>query len=312
MPPDTVPSSAVNSAADDSKRDLCASAASQRIEREAARGIGNVAKAEAMKRRSDMARKQEELSKQQNWKTTASLSISSTFHSSKRSEPVIQEADAINSPAPDQPGAAEDDHTDIECDAPPGPPLCDKCGEEHATRMCPYFQKGRDNHPDATENYGRGPPAHARAATGDRAVFHNATLVRQPGDGSCLYHGLHHGLLKAGKASADIHCLRRELASFLLAHSEMSHNGNTLRQWVEWETPGLPLEDYVERIAQSGWGGGVELACCALSRGVNVHVYHPLPGDRYERVSCFDVDGASHTVHMLFVGRMHYDSLDLH
>ena len=81
---------------------------------------------------------------------------------------------------------------------------------------------------------------------------------------------------------------------------------------MEWEIPNLPLEDYVERISETGWGGGVELVCCALSKGVNVHVYHPLPGDRYERVSCFDVDGASHTVHMLFEGGMHYDSLELH
>ena len=40
-----------------------------------------------MKRRSEMAMKQEELSKQQTWKTTASLSSSSTSHSSKRSLP---------------------------------------------------------------------------------------------------------------------------------------------------------------------------------------------------------------------------------
>jgi ubiquitin C-terminal hydrolase len=87
QPPTGMPSCGVASAADESKRDLRASAASERIEREAARGIGNIAKMDAMKRRSDMAMKQQELSKQQKWKTTASSSSSSASPSSQRSPP---------------------------------------------------------------------------------------------------------------------------------------------------------------------------------------------------------------------------------
>ena len=218
----------------------------------------------------------------------------------------------MSSPAPNQPSGADDDHTDLECDAPPVPPVCDKCGGDHATRHCPHFKNDRENHKDALENYGRGPPAHAKASTGDYFLLHSATVVRQPGDGSCLYHGLQYGLRKIGKASADSQRLRRELASFLLVNSALTQSGDTLREWVEWEHPGVSLEQYVNRIARSGWGGAVELACCALSRGVNVHVYHRLPSGSFERVSCFDVDDASHTVHMLFVGGMHYGSLELH
>ena len=137
-------------------------------------------------------------------------------------------------------------------------------------------------------------------------------VVPQPSDGSCLYHGLQYGLRKIGKASADSHLLRNELASFLLDNSDLTQSGDTLREWVEWEHPGVSVEQYVNRIARSGWGGAVELACCALSKGVNIHVYHRLPSGSFERVSCFDVDNASHTVHMLYQGGVHYDSLEPH
>ena len=81
---------------------------------------------------------------------------------------------------------------------------------------------------------------------------------------------------------------------------------------MEWEHAGVSLEWYVERISTEGWGGGVEMACCALSRGVNVHVYQQLPSGSFLRFSCWNVDNASHTVHMLFRGGTHYDSLELH
>ena len=92
----------------------------------------------------------------------------------------------------------------------------------------------------------------------------------------------------------------------------LTQPGNTLREWVESEHFGESFEQYVNRIARSGWGGAVELACCALSNDVNVHVYHRLPSGSFERVSCFDVDNASHTVPMLYPGGVHYHSLEPH
>ncbi len=175
-----------------------------------------------------------------------------------------------------------------------------------------HFSKDRENHKDAVENYGRGLPAHAKARTGDYLLLHSARIVDQPADGHCLYHGLQHGLRKIGKQSADVHRLRQELAAFLLNNSHLTVSGNTLRQWVEWEHRGVSLEAYVHRIAITGWGGAVEMACCALSRGVNVHVYQRLPSGSYERLCCFDAENASHTVHMLYRGGVHYDSLELH
>ena len=50
--------------------------------------------------------------------------------------------------------------------------------------------------------------------------------------------------------------------------------------------------------------------CFARSKGVNVHVYK-MNGDCFERITCFDVANASHTIHMLHLGGSHYDSLEL-
>ena len=82
---------------------------------------------------------------------------------------------------------------------------------------------------------------------------------------------------------------------------------------MEWETRGESLEQYVKRIAQFGWGGAVEMVCCALSKGVNVHVYEKsFSKDSFERFPCHDVANASHTIHMLHQGSSHYDNLELH
>ena len=191
-------------------------------------------------------------------------------------DPVVQDADAMSPPVPNQPSGADDDHTDLECDAPPVPPACGKCGGAHASDQCPHYQNDRENHKDAQENLGRGHPARARASTGDYFLLPcaSARVVRQPGDGSCLYHALLYGLDNNYKASAETALmLRHELASFLLDNSHLTQSGDTLREWVEWEDPSVSLERYVRRQAELGWGGAIEIVCCALSKGVNVHGY---------------------------------------
>ena len=95
---DGMPYCVGTSAADVTKRDLCASAASHRIEREAARGIGDLAKAQAMKRRSEIAMKQEELERLHTWRTTPSVSSSATLQNAKN-VPSRDPASALSSPS---------------------------------------------------------------------------------------------------------------------------------------------------------------------------------------------------------------------
>jgi len=131
--------------------------------------------------------------------------------------------------------------------------------------------------------------------------------MRQPGDGSCLFHSLNHGLCCGGSAQS----LRREIAHFLQQNPSLEIAGDTLEEWVRWDS-NASVGDYARRIAVSGWGGGIEMACCSLLKNVNVHVYesaHRGCGSEFKRISCFDSPNASRTIHVLYQGGVHYDAL---
>lgn len=183
--------------------------------------------------------------------------------------------------------------------------VCDKCDGKHPSDRCPFFHKDREKHKDAWVNYGRRGDPHQMGASGGNFVLRRARVVRQPGDGSCLFHSLNNGLNSGGSASS----LRREIASFLQQNPTMQIAGDTLEEWVRWDSCSS-VNDYARRIAISGWGGGIEMACCSLLKHVNVHVYENFGrGSEFKRISCFDAPSAVKTVHVLYQGGVHYDAL---
>ena len=179
---------------------------------------------------------------------------------------------------------------------------CDRCDGEHETEQCPIFKKPRDDHPDATR---RKPPEMGRP--GGNFVLQNARVVRQPGDGSCLFHSMTYGL---GTGSART--LRRELAQWIERNPETSIADTPVRDWVRWDS-NRTVSQYARSIGVSGWGGGMEMAACARLKNVNVHVYESrsmLKGGGYKRISCFDAPrGGRKTIHVLYQGGVHYDAL---
>lgn len=60
-----------------------------------------------------------------------------------------------------------------------------------------------------------------------------ARVVRQPPDGSCLYHSLSYGLRDGSSSST----LREELASFIAANPTLEISGSTLTDWVRTREP---------------------------------------------------------------------------
>jgi hypothetical protein len=105
--------------------------------------------------------------------------------------------------------------------------------------------------------------------------------------------------------------LRREIAEFLQHNPTQQIAGDTLEEWVRWDS-NASVKDYARRIAVSGWGGGIEMACCALMKNINVHVYETVRssfGSEFKRISCFDVPSATKTIHVLYQGGVHYDAL---
>jgi hypothetical protein len=59
----------------------------------------------------------------------------------------------------------------------------------------------------------------------------DAMVIRQPRDGSCLYHALIHGL----GHSLSILDLRKELVGFVRQHFDMKFHGQSLETWIKWE-----------------------------------------------------------------------------
>mmetsp|Transcript_25846 Transcript_25846/g.74471 ORF Transcript_25846/g.74471 Transcript_25846/m.74471 type:complete len:384 (+) Transcript_25846:209-1360(+) len=190
---------------------------------------------------------------------------------------------------------------------------CDKCDGKHPSDRCPHFHKDREKHKDAWVNYGRKGNPHQMGASGGNFVLRSARVIRQPGDGSCLFHSLCHGLRSCSTVGCRADALRRELAQFLQRNPSLQIAGDTLEEWVRWDSNST-VADYARRMAISGWGGGIEMACCSVLKSVNVHVYENVgrgSGSEFKRISCFDApNGASKTtIHVLYQGGVHYDAL---
>merc|ERR1740117_1925205 len=122
-----------------------------------------------------------------------------------------------------------------------GKPKCDKCDGPHITDNCPHFKgKLREDHKDAWNNYGRKHPVTMGENCGNY-VLRNAKVLRQPGDGSCLFHSLVFGLQGAvgnqrqqqhwqgrGGGGGSAGELRRELAGFVMENPRLEIAGDTL------------------------------------------------------------------------------------
>jgi len=140
---------------------------------------------------------------------------------------------------------------------------------------------------------------------GGNFVLRSARVLRQPGDGNCLFHSLNACLASGGSAST----LRREIATFLQQNPSLEIAGDTLEEWVRWDSNST-VSEYAKRMAYAGWGGGIEMACCSLLKKVNVHVYEAIRrGSEFKRISCFDSPTPTKTIHVLYQGGVHYDAL---
>ncbi len=136
-------------------------------------------------------------------------------------------------------------------------------------------------------------------------VLRSARVVRQPGDGSCLFHALSYGLRDGSTA----HALRRQVAVFIESNPALTISDSPLQDWVRWDS-GCSVSSYCRRMTQGGvWGGGIEMAAVSHMKGVNVFVYEGNEARGFKRISSFEVPGASRTVRVLYGGRVHYDAL---
>ena len=90
---------------------------------------------------------------------------------------------------------------------------CDKCDGRHATELCPHFKKARESHPDGQKNF-------YKTLGGDSSLpgkcILAARVIRQPGDGNCLFHSMSYGL-----GDCDARSLRSDICNFINEHPNL-------------------------------------------------------------------------------------------
>ena len=106
--------------------------------------------------------------------------------------------------------------------------VCDKCDGKHATEKCPHFKKERDSHPDAQKNFYQ-KLLEAKSSLPGQMIA-RANVIRQPGNGSCLFHSLATGL--GGDANATK--LRAEICAFIAANPDFKICETPLSDWIKW------------------------------------------------------------------------------
>lgn len=182
---------------------------------------------------------------------------------------------------------------------------CDKCDGKHETDSCPYYKKDRESHPDAQ----KGKKHLGGLSKLPGALLKTARVVRQPGDGSCLFHSISHGLGDGSTANS----LRQEICRFITNNPNFKISDTPLADWVKWDS-GVTCRDYASRMSRGAWGGGIEMALAAHIKSINLHVYEYTSGgllssSGYKRISAFDVPShpeRKHTVRVLYCGGVHY------
>ena len=181
---------------------------------------------------------------------------------------------------------------------------CEKCDGLHDTAACTFYRKERENHPDARRT-------RALGSSEERVleVLPMARVVRQPPDGSCLFHSLSHGLRDGSTAMS----LRRQIGSFMQAHPELLISDSPLREWVRWDS-GTSMQAYVRKIMHgNAWGGGIEMAVFAIMKRVSVHVYQTTWDGAFLRISRFPAPGGgdnNRVVRVLYRGGVHFDAIE--
>lgn len=205
---------------------------------------------------------------------------------------------------------------------------CDKCDGKHATFKCPYFKKPRDKHKDAFEHYsgdhehdegsggggsGKGKPSVRSGPPPPPPLPNGTRVVAQPGDGSCLFHSLSHGMrdAKLGSRHVDAEGIRGTVAAFIEQHPDADLGGTPLSSWIEWES-GMEVSAYCARMRTVGeWGGALEIAIASRIWEMSIHVYERAGGS-FKLISAFDgspKQAGAAIVRVLYSGRCHYDAL---
>ncbi len=170
-----------------------------------------------------------------------------------------------------------------------------KCAQAHATASCPFFNCiDRSTHHDAQydDRYWK----ENRAKQGN-AVLQDGDVVKQPGDGSCVFHSLASGLSRLGIVLTGKQ-LRNEVAVWMPAHVTTVLVGSTLEDWILTDLK-MSVAAHANDISNDAWGGSIEMVVVAYMFKSEIRVFERSSSDgganSFKLISRFDArfDGSA-------------------
>ena len=151
----------------------------------------------------------------------------------------------------------------------------------------------------------------------------SATVVRAPGDNSCLYHSLSYNLNRE-----ELYDNAHEINNgFTLQHlvNDYIRENLSVVIWTSLEVcesfaeaivgEGYNTSDYYARMSlNSSWGGMIEICAVAEMFHVNIEIFESTadPNRRFQWIGTFKYslnDTRTKSLYILYTGNNHYDSL---
>lgn len=260
----------------------------ERLEKEKQREEERQAKARDEERKQEVAKKAARVVAEKSLEQSTGLPPRENVHEPQRALLAALAPATSPAPAPTKPN---------------GP--CDKCDGPHDTDECPHFKKPRDDHKDAFENYQKTQKSGSDKVEEVKLSSSSCRVLPQPGDGSCLFHSMNHGLKGSGASG-----LRAEIADYIAAHPSEEVAGNPVSDWVLWDSGEDPASYARSMRAGSRWGGAMEIALCAKLRHAFIEIFERR-SDHFVRIASFGDSCEANRIRLLYGGRIHYDALEV-
>ncbi|KAJ1453721.1 hypothetical protein M885DRAFT_567181 [Pelagophyceae sp. CCMP2097] len=104
----------------------------------------------------------------------------------------------------------------------------EKCDGPHETALCPHYNGGRIDHPNGKRNKFKD----ILGADEGNTYLARAGVFWKPGDGSCLFHSLAHGLSRLDETEFGVLGpeLRKLLTDWYKSHQDTRINESPLRE----------------------------------------------------------------------------------
>lgn len=190
----------------------------------------------------------------------------------------------------------------------PGP-FCADQGEAESNVVSlrrASLARNHSNSKDSTCSDGASSAGSGSSNDSSYSVFvkhEDARVVRQPGDGSCLFHSLSCCLADG----SDARSLRKEIVDYITSNPKTAIASLNLEDWVMFDC-GETVETYAAQLSEGAWGGAIEIEVFVRLKELSVHVYEKSHRG-YKRICTFGTDEMAGTVNLLYQGRKHYDVL---